>query len=121
MGRDEDLDDLLDDRRADLEARFRELEHEAEIERLRGQSGGSSKKAPPAASAPEPSATGTATGESDPLADLKAAVDGSAPLERYMLVLCPHCEAKNRLSLTKVRTLNGRCGRCKKDLSYTKR
>jgi hypothetical protein len=118
MGNDDDLDDLLDDRRADLEARFRELEHEAEIERLRAQSGGAPKP-PPTAKKGE-GGTPPASGETDPLADLKAAVGSNAPLERYMLVLCPRCEAKNRLSLTKVRTLNARCGRCKQDLSFTK-
>ena len=41
-------------------------------------------------------------------------------LERYLLVLCPGCGAKNRMSLTRVRTAKPICGRCKQDLSFTK-
>jgi hypothetical protein len=115
MSDDDDIDDLLDDRRADLEARFRELEREAEIERMRGGAPRPRTATPPAEEEAPPAAA-----KSDPLADLKAAVEGSAPLERYLLVLCPHCDAKNRMSLAKVRTASPVCGRCKRELSFTK-
>jgi hypothetical protein len=115
MDRDDDLDDVLDGRKAEMEERFRELEHEEEIERLRQKSG-----APPRAPRQQPDAAGHAqpAGE-DPLADLKAAVDG-AEVERYVLVECPHCQGKNRVPLSKLRRANPVCGRCKKDLSFIK-
>jgi len=119
----DDLDDPLGSKEAELEARFRELEHQAEVERLRTAAGGGAHEP---ASATEPPSAGSAGGghatasNPDPLGDLKAAVSGEAKLERYLLVLCPHCQAKNRMSLTKVRTLGPICGRCKKDLSFTK-
>jgi hypothetical protein len=129
MGDDDDIDDLLDDRKADLEARFRELERDAEIERMRGGAPRPEGRAgPPPAEPQRPSAGAGANAEppaasgakADPLADLKAAVEGSAPLERYLLVLCPHCDAKNRMSLGKVRTASPVCGRCKRELSFAK-
>jgi hypothetical protein len=118
MGSD-DLKDVLDDQEADLEARFRELEQEAEIERLRSASGAPSREQRgPAGQPAAPSAA--SSGASDPLADLKAAVEGSAEMPLYLLVLCPHCEARNRVGLAKVRTLRPICGRCKKELAFTK-
>ncbi len=113
----DDLDDVLDDREADLEARFRELERQAEIDRLRAESGAAPRAAPEGEPAPPP---GQKAGAPDPLADLKAAVEGSAELPLYLLVLCPHCEGKNRVSLAKVRSLRPICGRCKKDLAFPK-
>lgn len=41
-----------------------------------------------------------------------------APEERFVLVLCPHCEGKNRLSLRRLLGARPRCGRCKNDLSF---
>jgi hypothetical protein len=118
---DDDLDPL-DDRQAELEARFRELERDAEIERLRAQQG-----AGPSRSAPPPDAQKpTAGGAADPLASMKAALerDGApsaeAAGELYLLVLCPHCQAKNRMSLTRVRTQNPICGGCKAPLAFTR-
>lgn len=114
----DDLDDFLDGNRAELEARFEELEQEAEIERMRREGG-----APPPRR--ERTAGGTddreqAAGGDDPLSEMKDALDSDKELERYLLVLCPACDAKNRMSLTKVRTASPVCGRCKKDLSFTK-
>lgn len=123
MGRDDldemdELDAYIDGNRAELEARFRELEQEDEIRRMRQRGGG----APP----PETDDAGAKGGEApprrdpgadDPLADLKAAVDGSREVERYLLVICPACGAKNRMSLSRVRTKNPVCGACKEDLS----
>ena len=107
-----DPDDLLDDdaRKADLEARFRELEREEELERLR-KGGGSKKRSSTSA--------GSNTGPDD-LSDMKAQLDDDAEPERFVLLLCPHCEAKNRTSLTKVRTRLPRCGGCHKPLSFTR-
>ena len=123
MDRDDDLDDLLDGRKAEVEERFRELEHEEEIERLREKAG--APRRPPQSGdarpgggeqgAPGPNA---APGD-DPLADLKAAVSGSE-VERYLLVECPHCQGKNRVALSKLRRLNPVCGRCKQELAFVK-
>jgi hypothetical protein len=119
---DDDIDDVLDDRKADLEARFRELEREAEIERMRGGAPRAEPGSPPPAEPKPSAASGPKAGgaDRDPLADLKAAVEGGAALERYLLVLCPHCDAKNRMSLAKVRTASPICGRCKRELSFAK-
>lgn len=115
--RDDLDDDPLADRSAELEARFRELERDAEIEKLRAQQGGSpgdGTSAPPRAR-PVP-------GSEDPLAKMKAALDGEEQpdAERYLLVLCPSCNAKNRMSLTKVRTQNPICGGCRASLAFTR-
>lgn len=113
----DDLDDFLNGNRADLEARFRELEQEAEIDRIRQESG-----APPPPKDKDQSADPAEQdgGGGDPLSDMKAALDSDAELERYLLVICPRCDAKNRMSLTKVRTLTPVCGRCKQELAFTK-
>ena len=111
----DDHDDLLDDGRAELEARFRELEQDAEIERLRRETG----RRPAAGRA----ATGTGSTDDD-LSDLKASLDDEdhGPAdddddEEYLLVLCPACGARNRTSLRRVRTSQPLCGRCKETLS----
>lgn len=110
----DDLDDFLDGRKAELEARFRKLEFDAEIEKLRYQSGGTPASddpaAPPADSDSEP----------DPLADLKAALEHEQDSPRYLLVLCPHCNAKNRMNLVQARAKNPVCGGCKEDLAFKK-
>jgi hypothetical protein len=115
----DDLDDIIDPRKAELEARFRELEYEAEIERLREQGGGGPAPRPGAepGGAPPDAEPGPDPGVEDPLSDLKAAVDGSREVERYLLVVCPGCGARNRMSLTRVRTANPICGGCKGDLA----
>ena len=107
----DDLDDFLDGRGAEIEARFRRLELDAEIARMRQHPGG---KAPD--DVPPPSSGG----QEDPLADLKAALEQEQDRPRYLLVLCPHCEGKNRMSLTRARTMNPVCGRCKEHLSFEK-
>lgn len=120
------MDDILDGDRSRLEARFRELELQAEVERMRREQGGA-----PSAGASS-SARATAGDDADPLADMKAALGGdekaasSAPqsepgaaVERYVLAICPHCDAKNRISLTRLRSANPRCGGCKEPLSFT--
>jgi hypothetical protein len=109
----DDRDDL-DDQAAELEARFRELEQEAELEKLRSHTG--------ASPTPRPSDARPGQGLAeepvpDPLADLKSALDGGEPVARFLLALCPHCGAKNRVSLARVRTGSPICGRCKKDLA----
>jgi hypothetical protein len=95
-----DLADILDesedplaDRREALEDRFLELEREAELEKMR-----------------------TAAGPKDE----EASLQGEPVMERYLLVVCPFCSGKNRLSLSRVRSKNPICGHCKKDLSFTK-
>ena len=108
----DDLDDFLDGRSAEIEARFRQLELDAEIARMRGGAGGKAAgaDAPPAAH----------EDQDDPLSDLKAALEQEQDHPRYLLVLCPHCQGKNRMSLTRARTMNPVCGRCKEDLSFIK-
>lgn len=108
----DDLDDFLDGRSAEIEARFRQLELDAEIARMRqGKSPGKADGDDPPASSGDPN---------DPLADLKAALEQEQDRPRYLLVLCPHCAGKNRMSLTRARTMNPVCGRCKEDLSFEK-
>jgi hypothetical protein len=117
----DDLDDFLNGNRADLEARFRELEQEAEIERIRQESGAPPPKDRDRSVAPEDGRAEQGEGSGgDPLSEMKAALDSDAELERYLLVICPSCDAKNRMSLTKVRTMTPVCGRCKKELAFTK-
>lgn len=116
---DDDLDDILDGQQAELEARFRELEQMEELERLRQQ--GSGNRPPPRGAASASAAPGTGQpSEPDPLHDLKAALDEDRPVERYLLVLCPSCQTRNRMSLSKVRNQNPICGHCKEDLSFIK-
>jgi hypothetical protein len=118
----DDLDDFLNGNRADLEARFRELEQEAEIERIRQESGAPPSKDGDRSAERDRSRAEQGEGGSggDPLSEMKAALDSDAELERYLLVICPHCDAKNRMSLTKVRTMTPVCGRCKQELAFTK-
>ncbi len=107
----DDLDDFLDGRSAEIEARFRQLELDAEIARMRQQAGGK---------APDDAPSSSGGGEEDPLSDLKAALEQEQDHPRYLLVMCPHCQGKNRMSLTRARTMNPICGRCKEDLSFVK-
>lgn len=111
-------DDILDDEDARLEERFRELEYEAEIERLRRDAGEPTRQGGGQRDA-GPEAREDATGD-DPLSTMKAALDSDAEIERFVLALCPHCSAKNRISLTRLRGGEPRCGGCKQDLSFTK-
>ncbi len=94
-----ELDQLLGDKDTELEARFRELE------------GGVGA----------PSA-GQAT---DPLADLKAKVGGSAEREsvavRFLVAVCPGCSAKNRVPLSRMPDDVPKCGRCSEDLVRERR
>jgi len=129
----DDLDDILTDAHdAEVERRFRDHEHEAEIERMRREKGGAT-----------PARGKAQGGDDDDLAGMKAALDreGSAaddkpppaddkppaaddnpPPEgaqrRFVLALCRACEAKNRIDLSKLRHGDPRCGRCKKPLAY---
>lgn len=104
----DELDRLLDGNRAEMEARFRELEMQERLRAMRDLSG--EPDAPEQGRrAPDPN---------DPLSDLKAKMDeADAPPERFLLVECPHCSVTNRLSLTRVRTGNPICGKCKEDLA----
>ncbi len=115
----DDLDDFLDGRSAEIEARFRQLELDAEIARMRSGSGGAPP--PEAGEADAPPQGKKSSYPGDPLSDLKAALEQEQELpSRYLLVLCDKCQAKNRMSLKRVRTMNPICGRCKEDLSFEK-
>jgi hypothetical protein len=117
----DELEDLLDGRQADLEARFRDLEQQDEIEQLRRQAGAAPRSAGQGLSGgPTGSSAQSAAKDPDPLAELKNSLDGQGIPERFLFVVCPHCSTKNRLSLTKVRRLTPLCGQCKKDLSFAK-
>jgi hypothetical protein len=120
----DDVDDLLDDGESELEARFRELEQEAEIARMRSRSarpvGADARAVETAPSEGSPVAGAVGAQGDDPLADLKSALDGDREAERYLLVLCIHCGAKNRMSLTRARRLTPLCGGCKKELAFIK-
>ena len=111
-------DDPLDDDPIRLEARFRELEQDAEIEQLRASMG----RAQPSSPGPKQGPVGL-----DPLAAMKSALDDPAPSEGTpnnpfasegtLIVLCPGCKAKNRVSLAKLRRLTPLCGQCKAELA----
>ena len=111
MNRD-DLDDLDlgGEREAKLEARFQELEREAELEKLRRKEGLGGH-------GPEARPTGN-----DPLSKMKAALDGEGKRRSVstarVLLLCPSCGAKNRTNLEKLRKRLPLCGGCKKPLSF---
>ncbi|MDP6946233.1 MAG: hypothetical protein QF464_18945 [Myxococcota bacterium] len=126
MGFDE-LDDLLgeDD---ELEAAFRELDAQLKMDELRRQ--GPKRSARKGASGGGRSTTRKNTA-ADPLGDLKAAFDGGkktskatkkrpakGPVKRYLVVVCPGCDAKNRVPLERLRKALPVCGRCKVDLSF---
>ena len=101
----DDLDFLLNDANAALEAKFRELEAAESIDEFKHTSG-----ARPAAS-------------KDPLQTLKEQLASSAPSEprttqRYVLLICPSCKAKNRTSLEKLRLMEPKCGGCGDNLAF---
>lgn len=107
-----DADDPIDGERARVEARFRELERDEELRRMRG------------GPAPDAAAAGSGEPGADDLAGMKAALGGederaADPGERYVVLLCPSCAAKNRTSLTRVRHSLPRCGACKKPLWFS--
>jgi hypothetical protein len=113
----DDLDDILSTA-DELEARFRELESQVELDAMRAEAEAELRRRPvdvgPAASIrPET--------EADPLAAMKATLDGQGPARvRYMTVLCPSCEAKNRVPLDRVRHQQPMCGACRTDLAYAR-
>ena len=109
-----DLDDLDRDR-ADLEARFRALEQEAAIQRMRAAEG----RGPVGPGSAADASTGPPRGANDDLADIKAALDGdTATGARFVLLLCPSCGARNRTDVTSLRDRLPICGGCKHDLSF---
>ncbi len=143
MGIEDELDDLLD-ADLELEAAFRDLTAQAGLDELKRRGAGASgasagrRKASSSGSATGGSATGggraraqsapqgrstgagrQAQAAKDPLGDLKAALDGEArPQQRYLVVMCPSCSAKNRVPLERLRARLPVCGRCKTDLSF---
>ncbi|MCB9554887.1 MAG: hypothetical protein H6707_02205 [Deltaproteobacteria bacterium] len=100
-------DDLIDDQPADIEQRFRELEAEEEMARMRGGRPGADTHA------------GQTKGAraDDQVERMKAVLDGTAELRRYIIVVCPSCGAKNRTELERLRKALPRCGACKGDLA----
>lgn len=82
-------DDELDD---DLERRFRDLEQREEVDRLRERA---------AREEPESAPPRTQSGP-----------------ERFVLLTCPDCGAKNRTSLRKLLSHLPRCGRCRAEVSF---
>lgn len=111
MAPSDDYVDPLGDEAAEMEARFRKLEEEAEMDDLRRRAG-----VPDGAPAGAPKSETPSAGP-DPLKDLKAALDSDDPVERYLLAICPSCQGKNRISMTKVRTADPICGSCKEPLT----
>lgn len=112
----DDLDDILNTT-DELEARFRELESQVELDALRAEAEaelqGRRRPSPP----PDPGPTR----EADPLAAMKARLDSDGPARvRYMTVLCPSCAAKNRVPLDRVRHQQPMCGACRTDLAYAR-
>jgi hypothetical protein len=101
-----ELDALLGDPEAELEARFRELEGEPDLAELKARAAAAGGHA-----APGPS--------EDPLASMKASVQGRQA-EHYLIVMCPSCGGKNRAKVARLRQELPRCGRCKADLAFTR-
>ncbi len=136
----DDLDDLLNGE-DELEAAFRELDAKIKMDEMRAKRGPSRGRASTSkgrtssssGKAERRSGHGKAARAKDPLADLKAAFDGAASPKqsaapkpkpsksegpRYVVVVCPSCSTKNRVSLGRLRTRLPICGRCKTDLSF---
>lgn len=120
---DDDYDELTT--RIDLEARFRELEAEAEIERMGGRR---AERRPGARDAgAQRGASQRASRADDPLADLKAQFERSSaraagvgakePIDPWVIVLCPSCQAKNRTPLARLRRADPICGACGRTLA----
>lgn len=106
-----ELDALLDVD-SDLEFRFRELAgggFDSGFRQAQDTRRSTARQPPP--QSPPPT--------DDPLAALKRAVEGREA-ERYVLLLCPSCQGKNRTSLGRLRTHLPRCGRCKAELAFTR-
>ena len=89
-----------------LEAAFRDLEAELALGQLKRQRPGS----------PPPTRKASSGATLDPLADLKAAVDGPAEPD-FILVRCTSCHANNRVPLKKLRQAQALCGRCGHELA----
>jgi|GEM_PF-4251419 hypothetical protein len=122
----------FDAKDAEIEARFQDLEQEAELEKLRRMQGLDDTSTSPRSSAAKRSPSASA----DPLSDLKAALgeddaeqpagEGKKKREKakkqeegqYVLLLCPACNAKNRTKLEKLRKQLPVCGGCKETLSF---
>ena len=116
----DDLDDLLDTD-FELEAKFRDLQAQSDLEQLKG---GGRRAAPRGRPRPKEPRRETAAPRQprapDPLKDLKSALDGDAPLARYLLVMCPACKRKNRVPLERLRAALPVCGACKEDLAFVR-
>lgn len=122
-----DFDDF-DSKEAELEARFQDLETDAELEKLRRMQG--------LGDVPPHSRKQARSPSSDPLSDMKAALEAddndpddardsarkkAAPqpaTRKYLLLICPACGAKNRTRLDKLRKQLPLCGGCKESLSF---
>jgi ribosomal protein S27E len=102
-------DDSIDEERAELEARFRELEAESAVEALRNNVSGGERPAPAAADAGP-----------DPLAAMKAQFEARPAASRFLLVLCPQCQAKNRTRLDRLRQADPVCGACGRPLAMAR-
>ena len=111
----------------ELEARFRDLESQMELDEIEAEVAREKRRR----GTTEASRTGDKdapqSGESvnDPLADLKSAFETPEPPEapskaraRFMVMICQECDAKNRVPLKKLRTQLPVCGACKRDLAF---
>jgi hypothetical protein len=102
MSYDDDFDPYTDPLREstddELEKRFRDLEQQEEVEALRQRM------------THEPGA------EENPRS--RAHPRGAEAEERWVLLTCPECGAKNRTSLQKLQTHLPRCGRCKAEVWF---
>ena len=102
----DDLDFLLNDANAALEAKFRELEAAEGIDDFKER----------------PDMRVSAT--KDPLQALKEQLDSTSTesprpaTQRYVLLTCPSCKAKNRTALEKLRRMEPNCGGCSENLTF---
>lgn len=122
-----DIDDLLADLDHELEARFQDLERQADLDEVRAKMARDDQATRHRPAGGRGDHPGAASVE-DPLKDLKqaftrpsaAASPGAAAGPReLLLVLCPACGRKNRLDRRRATTADPRCGACGAALVFT--
>lgn len=114
------MSDFLDDEKLELEAKFRELEYEEEIRKMKSRSGSTNR-------ASDSKRNTSKTNADDPLAAMKDKLNSTDDAQKtkddsklFVLVLCTSCHAKNRVDLDRLRNAAPVCGSCKKALAFAK-
>ena len=111
----------------ELEARFQELERQADLDAAHADMSEAAHRARSAApgapwAGPRATASASPPAAEDPLKDLKAAFEPKpdAGTKEYLLVVCPSpsCGRKNRLDRARAVTGEPRCGACGASLVF---